>query len=341
MAHEIWNGKAIYTGKREDVWHEIGIYVGEEKLTSGRILSEAGLDYEVTKHPMTIARTINGETVHYPSNRFAVCRDGVAEDLEGEGNPVQLGVVTANYQILQNADAFKPFDPLVDAGLLEYTAAGALMNGARVWIAAKMTGIKTEDTIVRETKEFVDTVEAYWLLYNGHDGQTAVNIALTGIRPVCFNTVSMAIVDESAVTGGAIKARHASNVLANVEAATKTLEKANERFAGMMAAYRKMAAVALTDARIEQFFKRTFPTIDGAAWSTRRANQVEKMTQLAVSGVGNNGSTVWDLFNGATEYFDHAATDDAMRNMESSWFGSRRDQRGDAFRAAMELVNAA
>lgn len=351
MAHNIWNGKAIYTGDSAEVWHHIGVYVGDRKLTSAEVLTESGLEYEVKKLPMLIQGP-NGET--FPSRNFAITRDGVEADPEGEGNPVQMGVVTDNYQILQNADAFMPFDPLVKEGLIEYTAAGALMNGARVWIAAKLLGLKPEDNIVRTTKHSVDTVEAFWLLYNGHDGMTAVNINLTAIRPVCFNTVTAALSDrtfgdnsaankmhgkETGHTG--VKARHARNVNANVAEAVTTLERTHAQFGKLMLAYRAMAAAKLTDARIETFFKRTFPVVDGEEWSTRRKNQIEEMTRLALEGVGNTGGSVWDLFNGVTEWIDHKASDDAMVNVNSSWFGTRKDQRQDAFRAALELVKAA
>lgn len=353
----IWNGKAIYTGSSEDVWHHIGVYVGDRKLTSADILAEAGLDYEVSKHPMFIhAPTAGidgalGGAASFPSKNFALCRDGVSEDPEGEGNPVQLGTVTDYYKVLQNRDAFKPFDPLVEAGLIDYTAAGALMNGARVWIAAKLNKLKTEDMVVREYtvngKKTVDTVEAYWLLYNGHDGMTALSTTLSTIRPVCFNTVTAALYDKTFRTDGkekkpeqqqAQKARHADNINANVERMVKSLERSHAEFGKLMEAYRAMAQVKLTDAKIEKFFKMTFPVVEGEEWSTRRKNQIEEMSRLAIDGTGNTGGSVWDLFNGVTEWIDHKSGNDDMAMINSSWFGTRKDQRQDAFRAAMNLA---
>lgn len=355
--HDIWNGKAIYTGSQADVWHGIGIYVGDRRLTSADILAEAGLDYEVSKLPMFIQGS-NPE-FYFPSRNFALTRTGVAEDPEGEGNPVQLGTVTNNYEILQNRDAFAPFDPLVEEGLIEYTAAGALANGARVWIAAKLTmGLTANDMTVRTLKDGrPDAVEAYWLLYNGHDGMTALSTTLTAIRAVCFNTVTAALADRTFATqevqrpqmgqrlsvkkSGPAKARHARNVKANLAAAVKTLERTHAEFGRLMDAYRAMAQTRLTDAKIERFFKMTFPTVEGEQWSTRRQNQINEMERLALEGTGNDGGTVWDLFNGVTEWIDHKATADEMANINSSWFGTRRDQRQDAFRAALQLVKAA
>lgn len=362
--HDIWNGKAIYTGEQADVWHRIGIYVGDRKLTSANILSEAGLDYEVSKLPMMIA---GPDGTLFSSKNYALTREGVAEDEEGEGNPVQLGTVTNHYQILQNRDAFKPFDPLVEQGLIEYTAAGALANGGRVWIAAKLTGLTADEMIVRKQGGKVDAVEAFWLLYNGHDGMTALSSTLTAIRAVCFNTVSAGLADttfrtdgakEFALDGrgkikrdkdgnpvqknkGAEKARHSGNVQQNLTAMVASLERTHASFGKLMEKYRAMAAVKLTDAKIEKFFKLTFPTVEGEQWSPRRQNQINEMRGLALSGVGNSGGSVWDLFNGVTEWIDHRASNDAMANINSSWFGTRKDQRQDAFRAAMQLMQAA
>lgn len=349
--HDIWNGKAIYTGEAADVWHGIGVYVGDRKLTSAGILAEAGLDFEISKLPMLIQ---GADGVSFPSKNYALTREGVAEDPEGEGNPVQLGTVTNNYQILQNRDAFGPFDPLVKDGLIEYTAAGALANGARVWIAAKLIGLKPEEMTVRTVNGRPDAVEAFWLLYNGHDGMTAISSTLTAIRSVCFNTVTAGLADTSFLNAAkpgrgrlgadkdqSQKARHAKNVNANVAEMMKGLERASEQFGSLMAKYRAMAAVKLSDAKIERFFKLTFPTVEGEKWSTRRSNQIEEMTNLALNGVGNSGGSVWDCFNGITEWIDHKASADAMVNVNSSWFGARKDLRQDAFRAAMEIVRDA
>lgn len=360
--HDIWNGKAIYTGTQEEVWHGIGIYVGDRKLTSADILTETGLDYTVSKLPMFIHAPIghDGGITHFhnfPSRNFALTREGVGTDPEGEGNPVQLGTVTNNYEILQNRDAFAPFDPLVEEGLIEYTAAGALANGSRVWIAAKIkAGLDAQSMTVRTLNGRPDAVEAYWLLYNGHDGMTALATTLTAIRSVCFNTVTAGLADRSFVTdakalgktqserqrkSGAAKARHSGNVKVNLAEMVKTLERTHGEFGKLMEAYRAMAQVKLSDAKIEKFFKMTFPVIDGEEWSSRRKNQIEEMQRLSIEGKGNTGSTVWDLFNGVTEWIDHEAGADPMLNINSSWFGTRRDQRQDAFRAAMTLTRAA
>jgi len=359
--HDIWNGKAIYTGTPDEVWHRIGVYVGDRKLTSAAILAEAGLNYEVSKLPLFIQAPIeqNGVThmTMFPSRNYALTRAGVAEDPEGEGNPVQLGTVTNHYEILQNRDAFAPFDPLVEQGLIEYTAAGALANGARVWIAAKLKGLKPSDMTVRTLKNGnPDAVEAFWLLYNGHDGVTALSTTLTAIRAVCFNTVTAAMADRTFVTdekalretqsvrqrkSGAAKARHSGNVKTNLAEMVKTLERTHAEFGRLMEAYRAMAQVRLTDAKIAKFFKMTFPVVEGEEWSPRRQNQITDMQRLAIEGAGNGGGTVWDLFNGVTEWIDHEAGVDEMASINSSWFGTRRDQRQDAFRAAMNLVKAA
>ena len=58
--------------------------------------------------------------------------------------------------------------------------------------------------------------------------------------------------------------------------------------------------------------------------STRRLNQVERLTELFVSGKGNNGDDRSDAYQAVTEYATHESSggDNRMRQIVSSEFGS-------------------
>ncbi len=354
MAHQIWNGKAIYAGNAEEVWHGIGVYVGDRRLDSAAILAEAGLDYDVYKLPLYMKTEFGGATdfEYLPSNKWAICRDAQEEDPEFQEDlrrPVQMGTVSKDYQVLHQREAFQIFDPLAEEGLITYTAAGALANGARIWIAAKLENIPVEDTIVRELKGgVIDTVEAFWLLHLGHDGMTGINSNLSGIRPVCANTIALAEAE-----GMTSRARHTGDVMQNLRDANDLLAQHHTRFGELMTVYREMAKRKMRQADVIEFFDRLYPVetpLDGLAGkvasaskakrSARRQNQIDDMIVRAAEGNGNGGGTLWDVFNGVTENFDHAGSD-RMANVASSWFGDRRIQRQKAFSLALDLLKAA
>jgi phage/plasmid-like protein (TIGR03299 family) len=97
---------------------------------------------------------------------------------------VLLGVVSRRYQPLQNAEAFEFFDLIVSA---YFETAGALGEGERIWVMAKMP----------EAMQIVpgDECLKYLLLSNTHTGEGSVTVKFTSVRVVCQNTLIMAMED--------------------------------------------------------------------------------------------------------------------------------------------------
>lgn len=96
------------------------------------MIRAAGLDWEVELLPARGAREINrkGEFSRYEVVR--VPRPNTTE------NEVLLGVVGRRYQPLQNVEAFEFFDPIVGEDKAYFETAGALGEGERIWVMAKM-----------------------------------------------------------------------------------------------------------------------------------------------------------------------------------------------------------
>src|SRR5207302_8162937 len=86
---------------------------------------------------------------------------------------------------LQNDEAFSFFDGLIDRNVATYETAGALGQGERVWVMAKLR----EDISIAGK----DQIQRYILLANGHNAATAVRVILTPVRVVCQNTLSWAL----------------------------------------------------------------------------------------------------------------------------------------------------
>src|SRR5438046_2382619 len=170
MAHnlETKDGKTSFVAVGEVAWHGLGTYV-EKAMKAEEAIKLGGLDFQVEKRPIQVA---GGKTI---PNFFANVRTDTKD---------VLGVVSKDYQIVQNHEAFEFFDQIVDSGEAIYHTAGVLGIGERIFVTAKLP----EDILVRG-----EQVENYLLLTSGHNGRSPIQAGFTSIRVVCNNTLTAAL----------------------------------------------------------------------------------------------------------------------------------------------------
>jgi phage/plasmid-like protein (TIGR03299 family) len=143
---------------RQTPWHGMGVRV-EEALASEEALRISGLDWRVKQAPVYYGEG-HALTDEYRAN----LRDDTGD---------LLGIVSDQYQIVQNTEAFAFTDELLGQGV-KYETAGSLFGGRKTWLLARLEQV----TILG------DQVDPYLLFSNGHDGYNAVKVAITPTRVV-------------------------------------------------------------------------------------------------------------------------------------------------------------
>ena len=127
MSHEISNvsgrNEMFYVGEKP--WHGLGVSV-EKHARAAEAISLAGLDWDVYQRPLFMP-----DQVKVP-DRVANVR------LDKDKKDFYLGTVGTTYKLIQNRDAFTFFDEVVGQGQAIYHTAGAIKDGRRVWILAKL-----------------------------------------------------------------------------------------------------------------------------------------------------------------------------------------------------------
>lgn len=152
---------------RETPWHGLGTRVMEAP-GSEDALELAGLNWKVRQEPI------------YTDNNLLI--PGYKANVRDLDDKV-LGVVTDRYKVVQNDEAFAFTDGLLGEGV-RYETAGALLDGRKVWILARMP------------REFIingEQISPYLVFSNTHDGSGAIKVAVTPIRVVCNNTLNLAL----------------------------------------------------------------------------------------------------------------------------------------------------
>jgi len=217
MAHNInfneQTSQHSFFSVKEKAWHGLGQVI-ENYPTSREALKFAGLDYVVEKRKLFTYDKENenadfsiGTTKIEVADYFATVRTD---------NKVVLGVVGKDYEVVQNTDAFIFFDSIVGGDGIYYETAGALGNGERIFITAKLPGyIKVGNN---------DLIEQYLFLTTSHDGSGSIIAAFTPVRIVCNNTLNAALHQQS----NPIKIRHTATAKERLENAHKLMGITNK-----------------------------------------------------------------------------------------------------------------
>jgi phage/plasmid-like protein (TIGR03299 family) len=330
MAHNLatLNGQTAMMFTGEPPWHGLGTRL-DKPATAAEAIRAAQLDWEVTKTPLFIT---SGSRLHEVRDKFAVVRK---DQLASGVAPPVLGIVGREYTPLQNREAFDWFDPIVGEGAAIYHTAGALGEGERVWILAKLP-----DTIQVVGHDITDK---YLLLSNSHDGGSSVQVKFTPIRVVCQNTLTMAL------SGGrGIRIQHTPTLRERLAAARDALGIIRTRFDEIAESFRGLAKVQVAQPRLDDYLGRVFP------WPADREDKramarVERARaesgRLFEEGRGNREpgvrGTLWAAYNGVTEYVDYVMSyRDGDRHLDAIWFGSGYLAKARAYRVAVQSAAA-
>jgi len=319
MSHEV--EKMVFAGATP--WHGLGTEI-DDATNFWDAFKLAGLDWEVETEPlyrMGAAGQVVGEEVK-------------AQAAVRTSDDKVLGVVGPRWTPLQNRDAFKVFEPLIDSGDMRLHTAGSLRGGERVWVLCQLGLENTE--IVKN-----DEIAKFALLSNGHDGKLAVHFGFTPIRVVCANTESMA---RSSTASNLIRVRHHRFVKNNVEKLRDIMNLANQEFEATAEQYRFLASKQINATDLHKYVKIVLDVHqqEEDELSTRTKNIIGKVEEFFLLGKGNDlpgvNGTYWAAYNGVTEYLNYEKGRTSENRMDSLWFGQNGNLSQKALDTAVALA---
>lgn len=312
MAHNLnfneRTGQYSFFSVQQKAWHNLGQIV-EQYPTSAEAIKYAGLDFEVIKAPLyTRGKGISiddkgeisgGGNILLPDH-FATMRTDTCQ---------VFGVVGKDYQIVQNADAFAFFDAIVGGGDgILYETAGALGNGERIFITAKLPGyirIGNSD----------DITEKYIFLTTSHDGTGSITAAFTPVRVVCQNTLNAALGNMSNV----IRIRHTSGAKQRLENAHKVMGLADRLSSELEGIFNAWTKVSICDTDVKKLIQQALcpnkETLDALKKGTEKdlstmfKNTVEEAFSYAMMAdtqqMETTKGTLFGAYNAITGYFQN------------------------------------
>lgn len=313
----------------DEPWHSLG-QRRDHPATAAEALEAANLDWDVMKVALYAA---DGEHSQRLDGHFGV----VPLDRWGKPNCPVFGPVASDYRPLQNREAFAFFDPIVGEGAAIFHTAGAIDQGARIWIMAKLP----DDIRVADK----DITNKYLLLTNSHDGTSSVFVKFTPVRVVCKNTLTMAL-----NSGPALRITHTREIERRLEDARRNLKLINTHYDRLERTFKGFTATPMDLKRLNQFVAEVYPepkpdTKTRDAAMRRMILDRNAVTRLFEHGRGNDlpgvAGTLWAAYNAVTEYVDHRDTRrDGVQQLKYIWYGDGAAVKAKAFDVAVAKLRA-
>lgn len=344
MAHNInyneQTGKHSFFSVKEKAWHGLGQIVNRYP-TSAEAVQFAGLDYTVEKRPLFTYDT--GDFLADKETAIIIPKITVPNyyaTVRSDSDQV-LGVVGNDYEVVQNRDAFAFFDAIVggNEGVL-YETAGALGQGERIFITAKLPGY------IKVGRD--DLIEKYLFLTTSHDGYGSITAAFTPVRVVCQNTLNAALNDMTSV----IKIRHTQSAQDKLKQAHKVMGISNQLSMELEQTFNHWSKVRITDSEVKKLIqlamvpnKEVFTNLQNGLLdelSTSFLNICDNVYEYAFTNTtqqeATTKGTLFGAYNAVTGYFQNVKqykNDEAK--LKSILFGAGFNKTQSAFNLCSEF----
>lgn len=276
---------------RIPTWGNIGEDV--QKATNiQEALNFAGLDFEVNKHNMF---TDGGIMV--PGHMATVRED----------NGSVLGVVSNNYQICQNSEAFD-FVNYIDEDV-QFAKAGMTDTGM-VYVIGKLPTVNI----------LGDDFDPYVIFQNSHNGRYCLRATITPLRIVCQNQFNYAFANSR----NTITIKHSKQMDWKIPAARDTLKSINEMMQNLGEEANRMASEKISKADFERFVTNMFP-IKGDILDPKQIEKAEAIRAEFINAYNaednrNFHNTVWGLVNAYSDFETHKNPGRKTENWEEGRF---------------------
>src|SRR6202453_2041833 len=320
MAHQLeMNGdKASMAYFGELPWHGLGTALDESDLYDWQsACNKSGLDWEAELVPLQTTHTL-AKVEHKPVRRKT---DGKV-----------LGIVGPKYHVLQNRDAFRWFQPFLEAKEAALNTAGSLAEGSRIWVLAKLN---RAPLVIAHG----DEIEKFILLSHSHDGSLAVRVGFTPIRVVCANTLALAHKKDAS---NLIRVKHSASLIENLENIREVMNVANQEFESTAEQYRLLVRKSINQADLKKYVRRVLKVEEGKESSTRMENTIKDIIGRCESGKGNDlpsvRGTLWTAYNGLNEWLSYERGHSQQNRLNSLWFGESANLNRFALETALAMA---
>lgn len=296
-------------------WHGLGVCV-ESALNSTEAIKKSGLNWNVIQRPIMT------------DNYTAI--PGYKANIRDMDEKV-LGVVTDRYKVVQNSEAFAFTDALLGEGV-RYETAGALQDGRKIWLLAKLP-----DKYIIEGEQ----IEPYLVFSSSHDGNGSIKVAMTPVRVVCQNTLNIALSTAKRIWSTV----HVGDLAHKMDDAHNTLLLAEKYMGKLGAEFSRLSKIKLTDAKVMEYIDLLLPMNDNPTEIHRknitRIREDMKLRYFDAPDLkGHVGKNAYRFICAVSDFATHSKPLRETANYRENVFG-RTIEGNPLIDKAYELIDAA
>ena len=212
----------------------------------------------------------------------------ISDDL---GNP--LSIVSDTYDLLQPVEAFGFFDALQGELGFDYTQAGFIDEGRKMFIGGNIGEIEVPS---KQNRKVGDILQKRITAWTSFDGSRATSIRIELLRLWCANGCA------SWQSEGAIaKVKHTASQRPRLTQAIEQATGIRQVFTNLEADITELSTREVTTEQMEAIAKRVFPN-DTKQSETARESVV---SQFSNDRLGAFGENAWDAMNAFTAHLNH------------------------------------
>lgn len=294
MAHGIDSTYDIIHSTQGTEWHKLA-------TVAPTIDETIFAQYRAPIIESPMCATVDGILVPIDSHKVLIADNrGIRPDLSPENQLIPLHVPKNSYRPITNGEVIDMMqaalaDVLAD-GKATVTSIGTLEAGKKFFISVSLSA-----ELQVKTRFGTETIKANLNFVTSHDGTLALNVYDSMIRIVCMNTLRWSMQAMGELQG---KVYHSDGASARISQLGEMISAVLAGRSEFVQAMETLASISADQQAMRAIPKGYFLSIgDGEALATRSLNACEEISRLSFKGMGNHGETLYDLANGATEYW--------------------------------------
>ena len=239
-----------------------------------------------------------------------------------------LGIVGKGYGTMQNDVLLNSFLPYIDAASGIPVSNGSFNGGESVYWQYKTGTCEVGN----------DQIDEYILLAGSHGGSLPNLFMRTFVRVWCSNTF------QAAVKGckNKFSVKHTKNGVDNWLKASAVMAQDAKYANKFFDLLNQLSSKKIDGNVLQEFIRRLMPAKNEQKVHTKTRKNRELVQQAFEESPGSKRESLYDAYNGATQYIDHMrrlkGEDEGHSRFVASNFGSGVALRDHAFRVAVQLI---